>query len=326
MQPLISIIMAVYNGEKYIADTIESIQSQIYKNFELIIINDCSTDQTQNIVESIVDTRIIILKNTTNKKLAYSLNRGISVAKGKYIARIDADDLCMPTRFVEQVNFLEKHIEIDVLGGNYKAIGNSNKKSHYPQKHEWIKIGLLFDNTMCHPAIMFRRENIKQWYDISVIAGQDYDLWTRLIFQNNFENMNNIVIQYRIHENQTKKIMPNKQKEGANVARNRMLDHFEITKKQEFIEFCNLSTCITKQKFLQYCKVLCEIEENFKDQESKEIFHYFMQKKIWENLINQYRMKNKIKVLIFLLKNHFTYLYKNPKSFYYVMRGALFNV
>lgn len=222
--PLVSIAMAVYNGEKYISETIQSILNQAYQNFELIIVDDCSQDDTIKKIEAFNDSRIVLLRNEKNMRLAYSLNRAIDVSKGKYIARMDADDLCKENRLCLQVDYMEKHPGVAVLGGNARQFGAVSSLLQYPQDHELIKVEMLFTNPVCHPAVMFRKYAISEWYDPKIAAGQDYELWSRLIWKVEFRNLPSELIGYRVHEGQTKKTLGKAQKEGALRAYKNMLN------------------------------------------------------------------------------------------------------
>ena len=115
MSPLVSIILPVYNCEKYIRKTIDSVFNQTYSNFELLVIDDGSTDTTLKIVQSFIDNRIQVIQFDKNKGLIEVLNHGIKIAKGKYIARLDGDDICLPTRLEKQVNWLEKNQKTAVV-------------------------------------------------------------------------------------------------------------------------------------------------------------------------------------------------------------------
>ena len=117
----ISVVMAVYNGEKYLKEAIDSILSQTYKNFEFIVIDDCSSDNTPIILKSYTDARIQVVRNEQNLRLPTSLNKGFKIARGKYIARMDADDIAMPDRFEKQVKYLEAHQEVAVIGGSFQV-------------------------------------------------------------------------------------------------------------------------------------------------------------------------------------------------------------
>lgn len=143
--------MSVYNGEKYLAEAIESILNQTYKNFELIIINDGSKDNSVEIIKNYMkqDNRIVLI-DRENKGLPYSLNEGISVAKGEYIARMDADDISLPTRFEKQVDYMQKN-ELDVCGSYIKLFGDNRKEQviKNPITNEDIRFSLLFFFMSC---------------------------------------------------------------------------------------------------------------------------------------------------------------------------------
>ena len=128
----ISVVMSVYNGEKYLREAIDSILSQTYQNFEFIVIDDCSSDNTSYILKSYTDARMQIIRNDRNLKLPASLNKGLKIAKGKYIARMDADDIAMPDRFAKQVEYLEEHSDVAVVGGSFSNSCNVCKSGVIP--------------------------------------------------------------------------------------------------------------------------------------------------------------------------------------------------
>lgn len=241
--PLVSVVMSAYNEATFISETIDSLLQQSYKNFELIIVDDASTDNTANIIRKYGDNRIILLRNNENKRLAFNLNLGIQKAHGKYIARMDADDICMPDRLVKQVNYLEQHPEIAIVGGAAQEFGDANALLEYPENHEEIKVMLLFENAMCHPAVMFRNDPTTFKYDIDCKASQDYELWSRLIWKVKFANLSDVVVKYRIHQNQTKHVLGKEQKAGAIKARkyllSRLLDDPTPKETEIFYSACN---------------------------------------------------------------------------------------
>lgn len=149
MQPLVSVIMPAYNAEEYIGEAIASILSQTYEKLELIIVEDCSTDDTiEQIKKYRNDNRIVVIKNQINKGISYSTNAGIELAKGKYIALLDDDDMAAVNRIELQVAYLEKHQEIDILGGWTETIDSAgNHMGYYAQPRtnpKYIKALLLF--------------------------------------------------------------------------------------------------------------------------------------------------------------------------------------
>lgn len=207
---LISVIMSVYNGEKYLSEAIESILAQTYKNFEFIIINDGSIDKTEAILKKyeFQDKRIKIINNLENKGLIYSLNEGFDSAKGKYIARMDADDISEKNRFEEQIKFLEKNIDI-AMCTTYIKIFKNNLKFLYKTfktntEYENIKVKLLFRNYLSHPTVMIRKEIINKYkikYREEDKGMEDYGLWIYLIKNEKIETIPLPLLKYRFLSN-----------------------------------------------------------------------------------------------------------------------------
>lgn len=323
-KPLVSIIMAVYNGEKYVKETIDSILRQSYDNFELILIDDCSTDSTLDILQSYTDSRIKVYHNEVNRKLAASLNIGIKKASGKYIARMDADDLFEKNRLQLQVKYMETHPETDVLGGNYKAFDGAKYKSDYPQNHDAIKTGLMFENTVCHPAVMFRKDAIHTWYDESFAASQDYDLWTRLIDNHTFHNLKNILMRYRVHQGQTVKTASAAQKQGATSSRVRMMEKFKIPENDQkmIIEFCGLLKDTTFEQFVTYCSVLDKTESN-PNIPDKKAYRLFAQKCIWNNVYHHNKSDDLKKIFRYCRKKYGAYFWHDIRMAYLIFRRIM---
>lgn len=188
--PLISVIMAVYNGDKYLSESIQSVLDQTYSNFEFIIINDGSFDKTGEILERFakLDKRIRIIEQE-NKGLAQSLNAGIQRAKGEFIARMDDDDICYPNRLEVQSRILLNNSNIGVCHSLFGLIDSEGKAIVF-RKHTGFRFSslqtqwtLLWRNCICHPSVMIRHDILKKHnflYDVTVIC-QDYELWCRLI-------------------------------------------------------------------------------------------------------------------------------------------------
>jgi glycosyltransferase involved in cell wall biosynthesis len=200
---MISVVMPVYNGEKYLKEAIESILNQTYRDFEFIILNDGSTDKTEDIILSYNDPRIRYVKNKTNLQIVKALNKGIKLSCGKYIARMDADDISLPNRLEKQVSFLEKHKEIGVLGSSVQTIdafGIPINTLNFPETHVLIKWFLCFYCPVAHPATMLRR-NILDFnpYQERPKHAEDYDLWTRLIWNTKVANLPDVLLQLRKH-------------------------------------------------------------------------------------------------------------------------------
>lgn len=205
--PKVSVIMPAYNAQKYIAEAIDSILNQTFSNFELIIVNDASSDNTESIITSYRDPRIVYLKNETNLGVAKTLNYGLSVAQGEYIARMDADDISLPTRLEMQCNYLDANPLIAVLGtetetflGN-QIISSCGWSSHLPSH---IKKDLFFSCGIAHPSVMIRESILKEMngYDPEYNGLEDYELWYRISQKYNIAVLPNVLLRYRLHENQ----------------------------------------------------------------------------------------------------------------------------
>lgn len=179
--------MPVYNGEKFLRPAIGSILNQTYKNFELIIINDGSTDTTENIILSYNDERIKYVKNEYNLKLIKTLNKGIDIAKGKYISRMDADDIALPTLFEEEVKAFEQYSDvgmINTLTFHLSEDGKHIRKNRLIINFQSNILPLIngFQNMISHPGVMVKSELMKKYrYRDSpqVLHLEDYDLWLR---------------------------------------------------------------------------------------------------------------------------------------------------
>ena len=203
--PRVSVLMSVYNGECYLRDAVDSILSQTFTDFEFIIVDDGSTDGTVQILDSYSDPRIVRINNEKNLGLAASLNIGIDRAQGEYIARMDADDVSLPTRLLEQIRYLEKVNTVGVLGTPVVFIDEDGVRiaeSEQPPDHNRSVWTLIFGNPFIHPTIMARRILLTQvgGYRLNGPA-QDRELWIRLIRNTRYANLCDPLLLYRLHPN-----------------------------------------------------------------------------------------------------------------------------
>jgi glycosyltransferase involved in cell wall biosynthesis len=203
--PRVTVLTSIYNGEKYLREALDSILNQTFKDFEFLIINDCSTDKTAEILESYRDPRIRIVNNEENMGLTKSLNKGLKLANSEYIARMDADDISLPERLQKQVEFLDEHPEIGVLGTWIQWIDENSKPSiiiRPPTAPGVIGWFLIFENCVAHPSVMMRADVIIQlgFYNAEAIHAQDYDLWVRANFITRIANIPDTLVQLRVWE------------------------------------------------------------------------------------------------------------------------------
>lgn len=199
----ISVIMSVHNGEQYLEEAVESVLGQNFKDFEFIIIDDASTDSTNKILSFFKDERIRLIKNNHNLGLTKSLNKALKLATGKYIARMDADDICYKERFEKQVHFLEFNKNIGICGSAISYIGDTKMISQpFPLTQDRIKIATLSYNPFAHPTVMWRRalfENFNFYYNEDYKTAQDYELWSRVVYSIDSANLEEKLLKYRVH-------------------------------------------------------------------------------------------------------------------------------
>lgn len=259
-EPMVTVLMAVYNGEKFLKEAMESILNQTFIDFEFLIINDGSTDNSVKIIESFDDPRIRLIHNEKNLKLIASLNKGISLARGKYIARMDSDDISMPNRLEKEVNFLENSLEYGLVGTYYTVIDGKGKEQRnvsYPSSNDLIKLFLSLNCPLVHGSIMGRCELFQQnlYGSKEYYAVEDYELWTRMAKVTKIHNIPEYLFKYRIYGesfsdsktqlmyNQTlelsKKSYINNKSEYKNLIKKQLLEGLYTQEKEETVEYIN---------------------------------------------------------------------------------------
>ena len=206
VSPEISVIMSVYNQEEYVEEAINSILQQDFLNFEFIIVDDASTDQTRNKLKQFKDPRIKIFRNSQNRGLTKSLNKALKLASADIVARMDGDDVSLPYRLSTQFNFLKAHPEIALVGSSYYIIDKKNKiisTVKVPTSPDEISVVLSEQNCFGHGTVMFRKESILKvgGYDENYSYAQDYDLWLRLEKEFKIANIKKPLYLWRANEN-----------------------------------------------------------------------------------------------------------------------------
>lgn len=201
----VSVIMPVYNGQEFLAEAMSSVLHQSFRDFELVVVDDCSTDSTPEIVRGFADGRVRYLRNSTNQGLTKSLNIAWSAARGEYLARMDADDVSLPERFLRQVEFLDSHPEVAVVGCAAEFFGSFESVVRPLTSHDAIRCQMLVNCPMVHPTVMLRRaefDRLDLRYDPKCAKAQDYDLWSRAVHEVRFANLPEVLFRYRVHGNQ----------------------------------------------------------------------------------------------------------------------------
>lgn len=305
--PLVTVLLPCYNSEKYIKKSIESIIHQTYNKLEIIVLDDGSTDNSLEIINTCAkaDSRIKVLKHDKNETLIPSLNEMISLAEGEYIARMDADDVSVPERIEKQIKYLETNYDIDVCGSSVIVVDEKGEKRgirRVPCDSKYIKELLPFGNVIVHSSIVGRAKIFKQFiYDMNYVHAEDYELWCRLVYSNNIRisNIKETLLYYRVSGSQiTQKYWDNQKKIS-----------FEIVKKYKLVPETNYS--LHNSIFFEYGKNI-----SLSNEEKKIIEDYYKRLRKLPYSCSVTVMK---KMLIFLWNNNKKMFYKSifkPLSIY----------
>lgn len=280
----ISVVMPAYNAEKYIGQAIESILNQTYSNFEFIIINDGSNDKTKEVILSYKDDRIIYLENERNFGIVVTLNKGLEKANGEYIARMDADDIAEPNRFEKQIKYLDKNIEIGVLGSGICTFRENieSKKRLFTTNADQLKAELIFNSCIAHPTVMIRKKILGKYnlkYDLNYAGAEDYCLWWEIAKVSKIATLPDILLNYRMHESQVTKVKDSKY---YNMMRELMENRFKDIdfyateeEKTVFMNYClGRYSIFTQDNIYEFIRCLNNILKNNKNN------NYFNQNKL----------------------------------------------
>jgi len=232
--------MPVYNGESYLADAIDSILNQTYTNFEFLIIDDGSSDGSAELIKSYDDHRIQLISLPCNKGLVNALNMGLDLARGEYVARMDADDISMPERLERQILFLDANSDIDVCGSWLEAFdGVETTIWNPPLTDEEIKCSLLFESVIYHPTVMMRKSIFLDGsvrYSRDYPHAEDYELWVRLSRSCRFANIGEVLLKYRLHDRNIGRLESDVQLTSAGKVRRKLFSQLGIKATEEEME------------------------------------------------------------------------------------------
>lgn len=202
--PKVSILFPVYKTAAFLKEAVDSMLSQTFTDFELIVLNDCSPDNAEEIMDAYDDHRIVRYRGDKNVGLGNVLNVGIAMARGEYIARMDSDDISLSERLQFQVDYLDAHPEYDLVSVGMKEFGEGSAVHYYDNETEQIKFNALFFSPVLHASSMWRRDSFKELlYNQSFVPSEDYDLWTRALIKGvKMRNLPRVLYLYRKFEGQ----------------------------------------------------------------------------------------------------------------------------
>lgn len=296
--PKVSMIMPVYNSEKYVGAAIESVLRQTLTDFELIIIDDCSSDKSAEIIQSYKDNRIVYIHNATNQGFLYGLNYGMDIAKGDYYARLDNDDICYPTRLEKQVKFLETHKEVALLGTRKDLLidGKIVHEKELPiATPEELKFSLLFGNyCMAHSSFMMPMEVLRKNYVRyeTFLQTPDHHIQLTMAKLGKIAMLEEPLIAWRIHPEQSTQIRSQNMKMGEeDKTRRYYINSLPLNQKSIAALDKAIDRILDTQEdyqafetaFLQYAK-LCDMKTDIDSRRTNQCYKF-----IFQNILLQQR-------------------------------------
>lgn len=290
-QTLISVVIPVYNAERYILKALRSVCEQTYRNLQIIVLDDGSTDRSKQLIESVVDERIQLVSRE-NRGLIATLNEGVQLSNGKYIARMDADDICLPDRFTRQLAYFESHVDFGLLFSGIEYIdtaGNVIRKKASNESREIEPVELLFGCPVCHPSAMFNmnmltKADIK--YNPDFDKAEDFELWTRLASMTKIGILSDILFQYRIHSESITSKNSHEQRNTAVRAIMKNLSNLECKKVESSLGVIYNnhqgveSTTLTMMSLSKVFFLLKQINQDFSQQKYLSKSYYLLRSKL----------------------------------------------
>jgi len=335
--PKITVLMPVYNGAKYLDLAIQSVLNQTYKDFEFLIIDDGSTDNSVEIIKKYDDARIRIVKNEKNLGLPTTLNIGLDIAKGEYIARMDCDDISHPLRFEKQVEFMDDNPNISICGTWMRTIGdNAGIIIEVPKTNEEIKCSLLFSSGITHPTVFMRKKEFDKHnlrYSTEYLDNEDTELWIRALKYVQAGSLQEVLYYYRIHPTQTCR-KDNQRQKGTTmkIIRALLIDLQMSPTEEDVLLHCSclrVDNGFEKDEIIQIERWLLKLK-SFNDKSglyNPEVFHHILNQRwfytcnsstrngLWvlsrymRSKVNciSFNMNNKINTMKFIIKSFLKY-------------------
>ena len=241
-EPQISILMPVYNTAKYLREAVDSMLAQTFRDFELIILDDYTPDESPAILDTYTDERIVRYRGQKNVGLANVLNIGMDMARGKYIARMDSDDISDPNRLQIQYDYLEQHPDVDLVSVAMQQFGADDRLMRYDNGTEEIKFNALFFSPILHASSMWRREKFDTLrFEQEFVPAEDYRMWTRALVEGvKMRNLPDVLYKYRMHTAQATQQTDRVYNAEQKVKREYLCGIFPSATEEQLSQWCNL--------------------------------------------------------------------------------------
>ena len=316
MNGLVTLVMPVYNAEKFLREAIDSVIKQTYSNWELIAVNDNSKDDSLVILKEYqnIDSRIKVYSFDENQKPAIVRNFGITKAKGDYIGFIDADDICFEDRLEVQVNFLRNNATIDLCGGFWLRFGkNINYEQAYIKEHnEELKLAFIYENYIGNSTVLARQEVfLSNVFNPEFVPMEDYELWTRIIMKHNLYNIQKPLVKYRLHDNNISDTIAVDYQVVKNSIQLKYLKNIGFVIDDDELKYLKKGLQIGRVVGYEELKKILFAVHNFEffQNENHFFFKELIQKTINKN-INFYFKRlssHRLKFMLFILKEQYCY-------------------
>lgn len=300
-KPLISVIMSVYNEERYLKEAIDSILAQTISDFELIIVDDGSTDRTKEILAGYRDSRIQVLYNEENCGLTINLNRALDIAKGYFVARMDGDDIAHPDRFEKELEYLNQHPDLMLISCQTKTFGNESLRSDIAGEAEYLRCRMLIRPVLAHPGFMARGIVFRELgyrYDESFQQAQDYEFAARLTRLYPIGICPEVLLEYRAHEGQVSSKAGGKQFQNADRVRERLLRELGVMlTEQEWNIYHQLVLEDPSEDVCVYIQMVRIIDRIVEQNEKKKIYDSKILKNTLGRIVADWIIRSKIRAL-----------------------------
>ena len=229
--PAVTVLMPVYNGARHLSEAVDSILGQSFTDFELLAIDDASSDDSVAVIKRRQDPRIRLIENPCNRGIAGTLNEGLRLARGEYIARMDCDDISLPQRIERQYAFMQAHPRVGACGSWVDCFGELEQRWRYPATQEEIACAMLFYCPLAHPTAFLRKQTLEGHgitYADDAAWAEDYELWSRIHLVADLANLDEVLLRYRRHPAQTSERDRRAQAEAATNIQGRLLERIGL--------------------------------------------------------------------------------------------------
>ena len=295
--PRVTVLMPAYNVGQWIHEAIESVLNQTFKDFVLLVIDDCSTDNTAEVVHEFADSRVRYEKNEHNLGLAENLNRGLELSDTEFCARMDGDDIAEPAWLERGVTVLDSHPEVGICSFGFQFFGTKTSLVRFPELHEDSKAQMLFGCTVIVPV--FRRRvmidnNLR--YRTEAFPAEDYDMWSRCYKVTQVYNVQETMFHYRMHETQISTSKAEAQRQKSNAVRRNMLEWLSTElseeEKQCFLDVFVPGRIRTKDQYKQMRAFAAYLREknqgHYSDEALKRKFDSHIQFSLYDSVLTDY--------------------------------------